>query len=86
MSPTGILSEVSVNGQDLGLGGYLDIGIIDTMKDLIVNVIGAAVFSVLGYFALKGDQKQIRRVARFTVTPDYEVQETAEEVPDEQNL
>ena len=31
-------------------GGYLDIGIIDTMKDLMVNFIGAIVFSVIGYF------------------------------------
>ena len=31
-------------------GGYLDIGIIDTMKDLVVNFIGAIVFSVIGYF------------------------------------
>lgn len=31
-------------------GGYLDLGIIDTMKDLIVNFIGAVVFSILGYF------------------------------------
>ena len=30
--------------------GYLDIGIIDTMKDLMVNFIGAVVFSGLGYF------------------------------------
>lgn len=30
--------------------GYLDIGIIDTMKDLLVNFIGAVVFSGLGYF------------------------------------
>lgn len=30
-------------------GGYLDIGIIDTMKDLIVNFVGALVFSVIGY-------------------------------------
>jgi len=30
-------------------GGYLDIGIIDTMKDLFVNFIGAFVFSVIGY-------------------------------------
>lgn len=29
--------------------GYLDIGIIDTMKDLFVNFIGAIVFSILGY-------------------------------------
>lgn len=31
-------------------GGYLDIGIIDTMKDLLVNFIGAIVFGVIGYF------------------------------------
>ena len=34
-------------------GGYLDIGILDTMKDLLVNLIGAVVFSVIGYTALK---------------------------------
>ncbi|MDD5937574.1 MAG: hypothetical protein PUC36_00965 [Clostridiales bacterium] len=37
----------------LGLGGYLDIGIIDTMKDLFVNFIGAVVFSIIGYFYVK---------------------------------
>ena len=31
-------------------GGYLDIGIHDTMKDLIVNFIGALTFSILGLF------------------------------------
>ena len=36
--------------QSLGLGGYLDIGIIDTMKDLFVNFIGAVVFSFIGFF------------------------------------
>lgn len=46
---TGIHSAV-VNGTDLGVGGYLDIGLLDTMKDLFVNFIGAAVFSVTGYF------------------------------------
>ncbi len=30
--------------ESLGLGGYLDLGIIDTMKDLLVNFIGAVVF------------------------------------------
>ena len=39
--------------QALGLGGYLDIGIIDTMKDLFVNFIGAVVFSLIGYFYVK---------------------------------
>ena len=37
----------------LGLGGYLDIGILDTMKDLFVNFIGAVVFSIIGYFYVK---------------------------------
>ena len=37
----------------LGLGGYLDIGILDTMKDLFVNFIGAVVFSFIGYFYVK---------------------------------
>ncbi|MBR5307854.1 MAG: hypothetical protein IKU43_03720 [Clostridia bacterium] len=35
-------------------GGYLDIGIYDTMKDLLVNLIGAVVFSVIGYFYIIG--------------------------------
>ena len=47
------IQEVVINGQELGLGGYLDIGLIDTMYDLIVNFIGATVFSVLGYFYVK---------------------------------
>lgn len=34
-------------------GGYLDIGITDTMKDLFVNFIGATVFSVIGFIYLK---------------------------------
>lgn len=33
--------------------GYLDLGIIDTMKDLFVNFIGAVIFSIIGYFYLK---------------------------------
>ena len=38
-------------------GGYLDIGILDTMKDLLVNLIGAVVFSFIGYTALKKSKK-----------------------------
>ena len=51
--------DVAVNGESLGLGGYLDIGLIDTMKDLFVNFIGAVVFSVTGFFyaASKGRRK-----------------------------
>ena len=50
---------VTADGQQiaLGLGGYLDIGILDTMKDLFVNFIGAVVFSVVGYFYVKSRGK-----------------------------
>src|SRR5699024_8884877 len=37
----------------LGLGGYLDIGLLDTMEDLFVNFIGALLFSVIGYFYVR---------------------------------
>lgn len=37
--------------------GYLDIGIIDTMKDLFVNFIGAIVFSVIGFLYVKNRDK-----------------------------
>ncbi|MCI8970442.1 MAG: hypothetical protein HFF99_03150 [Oscillibacter sp.] len=47
------IQEVLVNGESLGLGGYLDIGLIDTMKDLFVNFIGAVVFSFTGFFYAK---------------------------------
>ena len=47
------ITSVVVNGQELGLGGYLDIGIVDTMKDLMVNFIGAVVFSIIGILYLK---------------------------------
>ena len=59
--PVGIrdIQSVMVNGQDLGLGGYLDIGLLDTMKDLFVNFIGAVVFSILGYFYVKKRGKGI---------------------------
>ena len=38
---------------DYGVKGYVDTGIVDTMKDLIVNFIGAVVFSVVGFFYVK---------------------------------
>lgn len=51
------IHSVAVNGQDLGLGGYLDIGLIDTMKDMMVNFIGAVIFSVIGFFYVKNRGK-----------------------------
>lgn len=51
------IKNVLVQGQELGLGGYLDIGLIDTMKDLLVNFIGAVVFSIIGFFYVKNRGK-----------------------------
>lgn len=47
-------------------GGYLDIGIVDTMKDLFVNFIGAVTFSVIGYIHEK------KRPAK-SITDDFRV-------------
>ena len=47
------ITDVAVNGESLGLGGYLDIGLYDTMEDLFVNFIGAVVFSTFGFFYVK---------------------------------
>lgn len=38
-------------------GGYLDLGIDDTMQDLIVNFIGAVVFSILGLLYIANRDK-----------------------------
>lgn len=47
------ITDVMINGNSLNVGGYLDIGLHDTMFDLIVNFIGAVVFSVMGFFYVK---------------------------------
>ena len=59
----------------LGLGGYLDIGILDTMKDLFVNFVGAVVFSIIGFFYVKSRGKG-RFASRFIpqVLPEDEAE------------
>lgn len=41
--------------KSLNLGGYLDIGLHDTMMDMFVNLVGAVIFSSIGYFYVKKD-------------------------------
>ena len=60
LNPTGAnvpvhvdIQSVVINGEKWNLGGYLDIGIVDTMKDLMVNFIGAVVFSIIGILYLR---------------------------------
>ncbi len=67
------IESVVINGQDLGLGGYLDIGIIDTMKDMFVNFIGAVCFSIIGFFYVKNRGKS-RFASNFIPTVDKEAQ------------
>lgn len=54
----------------LGLGGYLDIGLLDTMEDLFVNFIGALLFSIIGYFYVRSRGKG-KFVKRFIPVPNY---------------
>ena len=52
-------------------GGYLDIGILDTMKDLLVNLIGAVVFSMFGYITLR-TSKSLKVVDKLVIKPAEE--------------
>jgi hypothetical protein len=63
---TGI-TGTAVNGKNLGIDGYLDIGLIDTMEDLFVNFIGALVFSVIGYRYSKSQGKDNAVIKDFIV-------------------
>ena len=58
---TDITDVILVHGDGtqtaLGLGGYLDVGLNDTMKDLLVNFVGAVVFSIIGFFYVKQEGK-----------------------------
>lgn len=58
LNPDGINVPVKVNIDSLVVNGdawgsYIDLGLIDTMMDLLVNFIGATVFSIFGYFYIK---------------------------------
>lgn len=53
------ISQTSINGNKLWIDGYLDIGLIDTMNDLLVNFIGAVVFNTFGFIYLKNRGKKI---------------------------
>lgn len=44
------INEMIVNGVTWNYGGYIDIGLYDTMHDLFVNFIGAVTYSIIGYF------------------------------------
>ena len=66
----------------LGLGGYLDIGLLDTMEDLFVNFIGALTFSIIGYFYVQSRGKN-KFAKRFIPVVNQEAK-PAGEVPAQQ--
>ena len=64
------IKDVLINSESLGLGGYLDIGLIDTMMDLVVNFIGAITFSVFGFFYVKYRKSDV--IEKIVPTPQVE--------------
>lgn len=82
------ITSVTVNGQELGFGGYLDIGLYDTMEDLFVNFIGALTFSIFGYFYISHRGKG--RIAKafiptLTETKEAEHEQSSAQETDNRN-
>ena len=76
------ITSVTVNGQELGFGGYLDIGLYDTMADLFVNFIGAVVFSTIGYFYIKHRGKGKLAKAFIPTITEEKPDTVAEDMPE----
>lgn len=80
------IESVEINGEDWTEfpGGYLDIGLIDTMKDLQVNFVGAVAFSVIGFFYVKNRGKGKLAASLIPIVldpedePEKEMQDSAE--------
>lgn len=80
------ITSTSVNGIDLGVNGYLDIGLIDTMKDMLVNFIGAVCFSIFGFFYVRGREKGKKSFAEnFIPTRIKDGDDKSENAPDGKN-
>lgn len=81
------IQSVVVNGQDWMQfpGGYIDIGLIDTMKDLMVNFVGAVVFSIIGFFYVKtrGKGKLAASLIPVVVGQEHESSDAAEKISPE---
>ena len=80
------IQDVVINGQSLGVGGYVDIGIIDTMKDLFVNFVGAVVYSITGFFYAKSKGRRRTPAQGFVPSKKTEEQDYLEQARKEQDL
>lgn len=74
------VESVVVNGEPWPFDGYLDLGLHDTMKDMLLNCAGALVFTLFGYPYLRGRSKS--SVAKSFI-PELK---TREEIADQQAL
>ena len=75
------IESLVVNGEDWMEfpGGYVDIGLIDTMKDLQVNFIGSVAFSLIGFFYVKSRGKGRLAASLIPIVLDPEEDEQAEQ-------
>lgn len=65
------ITQTAINGQVIAIEGYLDIGLIDTMEDLLVNFIGAFIFAVLQYiYGKHGDKRIFKNLVPFLQEKD----------------
>lgn len=70
------------DGTTFTFDGYLDIGIMDTMKDLFVNFIGAAVFSAFGYICVNTRGKRGTRKVVESFVPRVNKEELTDDETD----
>ncbi len=72
------------DGSTYTVDGYLDVGVIDTVKDLFIDFAGAFLFAVFGYFYTSGSSKKAKIVGQFVprVSGDGEESEVSESLAD----
>ena len=80
------ITDTTVNGQSLGINGYLDIGLIDTIKDMFVNFLGALTFSIIGYLYTKLPSRKSTSVVKgLMITKNVGYENAAAELPAQEN-
>ena len=79
LNPEGHNVPIKVNVENLIINdepwkAYIDLGLVDTMMDLVVNFIGATIFSIFGFFYIKHRGKG-NFLKRFIVRSNREVKQ-----------
>ena len=58
------IKEVIINGKKVS-DGYVELGLLDTMKDLLLNFVGAVVYNTAGFFYLKTRKQKADFIENF---------------------